>query len=128
MQAGFLSVKLKYLDKINNHKRRLANIYQENLSNKFIKPVTDNKYLDVFHIYNIRHQNRDELKKYLLKNNIKTEIHYPLPPHKQEAMRGFVKGNFPISEQIHDTTLSLPISYFHTEKEIFRVVEVLNKF
>jgi len=128
MQAGFLSVKLKYLDKINNHKRRLANIYQENLSNKFIKPVTDNKYLDVFHIYNIRHQNRDELKKYLLKNNIKTEIHYPLPPHKQEAMQGFAKGNFPISEQIHNSTLSLPISFFHTEKEIFRVVEVMNKF
>jgi len=128
MQAGFLSVKLKYLDEINKHKRKLAKIYQENLSEKYIKPIRDDKYFDVFHIYNIRHENRDELKKYLLNNNVKTEVHYPLAPHKQEAMQGLIKDSFPISEKIHETTLSLPISYFHTEEDIFKVVEIMNKY
>ena len=118
----------KYLDKINQRKRKLAKIYNENLSDIFIKPRISYDYFDVFHIYNIRYETRDQLKEYLLKNNIKTEIHYPLPPHKQEAMQGQIKGDFPISEKIHKTTLSLPISYFHTEKDIFKVVEIMNKF
>jgi dTDP-4-amino-4,6-dideoxygalactose transaminase len=65
----------------------------------------------------------------LLKHDIKTEIHYPIAPHKQEAIKGvFGNEQFPISEEIHQTTLSLPISYFHTESEIRKVIEVMNKF
>lgn len=128
-QAGFLSVKLKHLDEITAHKRKLAAIYDSELSGKFIKPVTDYKHFDVYHIYNIRHPERDRLKKYLLENEIKTEIHYPEPPHKQKAMEGIISGeSFPISEELHRTTLSLPISFGHTEKDIYRIVEVLNKF
>lgn len=128
-QAGFLSVKLKYLDEITNHKRKLASIYESELSDDFIKPVTDWKYYDVFHIYNVRHPKRDELKNYLFENGIKTEIHYPVPPHKQKAMRGIIEEqHFPVSEEIHATTLSLPISFGHSEKEIYEVVEVMNKF
>ena len=127
MQAGFLSVKLKYLDRINNHKRKLAEIYNENLSDKFIKPKFNQNYFDVFHIYNIRHEKRDELKKYLFENGVNTEIHYPLSPHKQEAIKG-IDNIFHISEKIHKTTLSLPISFFHTENDIFKVIKVLNKF
>lgn len=128
MQAGFLSVKLKHLGKINSHKRKLAKIYHQNLSNEFIKPKIQENYFDVYHIFTIRHPKRDKLKKYLIENGIKTEIHYPLSPHRQEAMQGIIYGDFPISEEIHNTTLSLPISFFHTEKEIFRVVELMNKF
>ncbi|MGD1008172.1 MAG: DegT/DnrJ/EryC1/StrS family aminotransferase [Ignavibacteriaceae bacterium] len=129
IQAGFLLVKLKKLDEINKHKRKLAQLYLDNLKEDFIKPHVDNDYYDVYHIFNIRHEKRDVLKEYLLKNEIKTDIHYPIPPHKQKAMEGFIIGKeFPISEEIHKTTLSLPISYSHTEKEIYRVVEVLNKF
>ncbi len=129
IQAGFLSIKLKKLNDINNHKRALAKIYLESLSNNFIKPVTDNNYHDVYHIFNIRHPDRDTLKKYLEKNEILTEIHYPIPPHKQEAMKGILdKEPQPISEEIHRTTLSLPISYSHTEDEIRKVVDVLNSF
>src|SRR5690606_32271002 len=69
LQAAVLSIKLKFLDHINNHKRNLAQIYLENLKDDFIKPVIDKEYFDVFHIFNIRHQNRDVLKNYLLKRD-----------------------------------------------------------
>ncbi|MDP3148690.1 MAG: DegT/DnrJ/EryC1/StrS family aminotransferase [Ignavibacteria bacterium] len=129
MQAGFLSIKLKHLDEINNHKRKLAQIYFDNMKDDFIKPVVEENVFDVFHIFNIRHPKRDELKEYLLKNEIKTEIHYPVPPHKQKAMEGIIsEAHFPISEKIHATTLSLPISFYHQEDDIYKIVEVLNKF
>lgn len=128
IQAALLSVKLKYLDEINQHKRNLANIYLTELKDDFIKPVVFSDYFDVYHIFNIRHPKRDELRDFLLKNGIKTDVHYPIPPHKQKAMEGIIEGEFPLSEEIHKTTLSLPISYGHTLDDIYKVIEVLNKF
>jgi dTDP-4-amino-4,6-dideoxygalactose transaminase len=128
IQAGFLSIKLASLNNINEHKRTLAKLYLENLKNEFIKPVVEEDYYDVYHIFNIRHPKRDQLKEYLLINGIKSEIHYPIAPHKQKAMKGLIEGEYPISEEIHATTLSLPISYFHTKEEILRVIEILNSF
>lgn len=129
VQATFLSVKLKYLDSITIHKRKLATIYQENLKSDFIKPLVHKDYYDVFHIYNIRHPKRDQLKEYLLSNEIKTEIHYPVAPNKQKAMKGIIDDQYtPIAEEIHNTTLSLPISFYHSEDDIARVIEVMNRF
>jgi dTDP-4-amino-4,6-dideoxygalactose transaminase len=129
VQAAFLSIKLKSLDLINGHKRKLAELYQANLKGDFIKPVVSPDYFDIYHIYTIRHAERDRLRDYLLKNEIKTEIHYPVSPNKQKAMSHlFEKQSFPISELIHQTTLSLPISFYHTAEDINRVIEVLNKF
>ena len=128
IQAALLSVKLKYLDEINQHKRNLANIYLTELKDDFIKPVVSSDYFDVYHIFNIRYPKRDELRDFLLKNGIKTDVHYPIPPHKQKAMEGIIEGEFPLSEEIHKTTLSLPISYGHTLDDIYKVIEVLNKF
>lgn len=129
VQAAFLSIKLKQLDTINEHKGALAALYLEGLKNDFIKPVVDPDYFDVYHIFNIRHSRRDALKEHLLQHNIKTEIHYPVPPNKQKAMHGILdKQLTPISEEIHRTTLSLPISYFHTLSDVQQVIEVMNKF
>jgi dTDP-4-amino-4,6-dideoxygalactose transaminase len=129
LQAAFLSVKLKHLDEITNHKRALAKVYLDNLKDDFIKPNINSDLFDVYHIFNIRHQKRDELKAYLLENNIKTEIHYPVSPSNQKALEGILDNySFPISEEIHNTTLSLPISYFHTIEDVNRVVEIMNKF
>ncbi|NUN70453.1 MAG: DegT/DnrJ/EryC1/StrS family aminotransferase [Bacteroidetes bacterium] len=129
VQAGFLSVKLGHLDAITEHKRALAALYQEGLKEDFIKPQFHPDHFDVFHIYNIRHPRRDALKEYLLTNGIRTEVHYPVPPHKQRAMDGvLVRGEFPISEEIHATTLSLPISYCHMESDVRQVIEVMNRF
>ncbi len=127
LQAGFLSKKLKILDKINAHKRSLASVYFENLKDDFIKPYIHDEFFDVYHIYNIRTDRRDELKKYLFENKIYTDIHYPLSPHRQECLK-HIKGEFPISDEIHNTTLSLPISYFHTEEDVLRVCEVINRW
>lgn len=128
LQAAFLRIKLKSLDKINNHKRKLASIYLDELKEDFILPVVDDNFKDVYHIFNIRHPQRDKLRDYLLRQGIKTEIHYPVPPHKQKALSFLFNLEFPISEEIHQTTISLPVSTFHTKKDIFRVVEVLNKW
>jgi len=128
IQAGFLSIKLRILDDITNHKRYLARLYIDNLDEKFIKPVIDNDNYDVYHIFNIRHEQRDKLKQYLLENNIKTEIHYPVSPNKQKSMKNIIDGNFIISEEIHRTTLSLPISYFHTKNDINKIINIMNKF
>lgn len=129
IQASFLKIKLKYLNEINIKKRELASIYLSSLKNDFILPVVDDDFFDVYHIFNIRHPKRDQLKEFLLQNGIKTEIHYPIPPHKQKAMKNIILDqNFPISEEIHQTTLSLPISYFHSKDDVFRVVDVLNQF
>jgi dTDP-4-amino-4,6-dideoxygalactose transaminase len=128
IQALFLRIKLKHLDSINSHKKHLAALYQNLISDFFIKPVKQEEYDDVFHIYNIRHERRDQLKEYLKLNGINTEIHYPVPPHQQEAYRNIWNDSFPISEEIHSTTLSLPISYFHTEEDVYRICDVLNNF
>jgi len=128
LQARFLDVKLKALNDITNHKRALAQRYLQNLSSKYILPKVDADYFDVYHIFNIRTTHRDELKAYLLENGIGTEIHYPVPPHQQKAMRGIISGEFPISEEIHATTLSLPISYCHSIEDIDYVISVLNDF
>jgi dTDP-4-amino-4,6-dideoxygalactose transaminase len=129
LQAGFLSIKLKALDKINNHKRHLAQIYLKNLKTDFILPKVDSDYFDVYHIFAIRHPNRNELRKYLSEKMIGTEIHYPVPPHQQVAMKEFFTNQtYPIAEEIHNTILSLPISYSHTEEDIYKVIEVMNRF
>jgi len=129
VQAAFLSVKLKKLDAINEHKRKLAALYLKELKSDFIKPVVHPDYFDVYHIFNVRHEKRDALKEYLLANQIKTDIHYPVAPNKQKAMIGIIDDQTtPIAEKIHQTTLSLPISFYHTEEDILRVIEAMNKF
>lgn len=128
MQAAFLRVKLKNLGKIIAQKRMLAEIYLQGISENFVKPATHNNFLDVYHIFNIRHKRRDALKKYLLDNGIQTEIHYPVAPHKQNAMHFMKELSFPVSEEIHATTLSLPISTFHSPEDIEHVIKILNCF
>ena len=128
IQAGFLTQKLKFLDKITLHKRKLASLYMENLSDKYIKPIIEDGYYDVYHIYNIRHEKRNELKDYLLQNGVGSEIHYPVAPHKQKFLSSLITGEYPISEQIHNTTLSLPISFFHKEKDILKICDILNSW
>jgi dTDP-4-amino-4,6-dideoxygalactose transaminase len=129
LQAAFLNIKLEHLNQINEHKRSLAQVYFTLLKSDFILPVVDTEYYDVYHIFNIRHSRRDELKQYLLKSGIKTEIHYPLSPVHQQAMQ-HVLNDFktPIADEIHATTLSLPISYAHTINDIEQVCNALNKF
>ncbi len=129
LQAAFLNFKLGFLDQINEHKRHLAKKYQESISQSFAKPIFQDGFYDVFHIYNIRHPQRDKLREFLLGNGVKTEIHYPIPPHRQKALVNLLGSyNLPISEEIHQTTLSLPISYCHDEEDIKYVCQIIDNF
>jgi dTDP-4-amino-4,6-dideoxygalactose transaminase len=129
LQAAFLIKKLARLDDITNHKRKLAQIYLDNISKRFIVPSVQPENYDVFHIFNIRCDKRDQLKAYLLEKGIGTEIHYPIPPHRQVGYSElFASQDFKLSENIHQTTLSLPIAYFHTPDEIRYVAECINAF
>lgn len=129
VQASLLRVKLPKLDQFTKHKQMLAQIYFDGLdAKKFILPVRDSNYSDVFHIFNIRHPDRNRLKEYLVEKGIGTEIHYPVAPIKQKAMQGVLSGSFPIADEIHQTTLSLPISFAHSKDDIRYVVECLNAF
>ncbi|QHS56345.1 DegT/DnrJ/EryC1/StrS family aminotransferase [Mucilaginibacter sp. 14171R-50] len=129
LQAAFLRKKLVKLNDINRHKNELASIYFDKLKDRFIKPIIEAENKDVFHIYNIRCDMRDRLSAFLKDKGILTEIHYPIPPHKQQAYKHLFKGqDFPLSEQIHATTLSLPISYCHTPQQISYVADCINSF
>ena len=128
MQAAILRVKLRHLDEMTQHKRALANIYFENLPDWLELPRRRDEEYDVFHIYGIRYPNRDKLRAWLLEQGIKTEIHYPIPPHKQNAMKNILKGDYPISEELHGTELSLPISVGHTSSDIRNVCEIIQRF
>lgn len=128
IQALFLNIKLKSLNKIISHKKKLAEIYFENLNNNFIVPKIEAHKSDTYYIFNIRHEARDRLRAYLMKRNIMTDIHYPIPPFKQTALKSYFNENYPISEEIHNTTVSLPISFAHTKNDINKVTKILNKF
>jgi dTDP-4-amino-4,6-dideoxygalactose transaminase len=128
IQAAFLRVKLRSLPKITAHKRRLAEVYFENLPAAITLPQREPDMYDVFHIFPVRSERRDELRAYLLDNQVKTEIHYPIAPHRQQAMQGILAGEYPISDEIHRTELSLPISYGTTEDEALEVCRVVRRF
>lgn len=128
LQAAVLRVKLQHLDAATEHKRRLAVTYMDRLPDWVGKPRIRNDEFDVYHIFGVRVAERDALRQHLLDNGIKTEIHYPIPPHRQEAMRGILSGDYPIADELHATELSLPISTGHTEAEVQRVCEVIDSF
>jgi dTDP-4-amino-4,6-dideoxygalactose transaminase len=112
-QAAFLSVKLKYLDEWIKQRLQIASWYDEALKDVdgLILPKVADNATHVYHLYVIRTTKRDTLQNYLAANGIQTLIHYPVPPHMQEAYKhlGFKKGDFPIAEEIADTCLSLPL-------------------
>lgn len=128
IQAAFLRIKLRHLNSMTEHKRSLAKIYFENLPNWVVHPRRRDDEHDVFHIFGIRYKDRNALRQHLLENQIKTEIHYPIPPHRQEAMKAILIGNYPIADELHATELSLPISIGHRAEDVLRVCEVIRDF
>lgn len=129
IQAAVLDIKLKHLDSDNNKRHEISKYYRENIKNsKIILPETYDEKSHVWHIFAVRTQNRDEFQKYLTEKGIQTIIHYPTPPHKQGAYKEWNNLSFPITEEIHNTILSLPISPVMTDSEIEKVVEVVNEY
>lgn len=128
IQAAVLNVKLKYLDQDVALRQDVAKYYIEHITNPaIITPNVTNWNAHAFHIFPIRCKKRDELQQYLSDNGVQTIIHYPIPPHKQECYGEWNQLLFPLTKQIHDEELSLPMSPVVTKEELETVIELLNK-
>jgi len=129
LQAAILRVKLAFLDRDNQRRREIAKYYRENITNTgIILPHITDEASHVWHLFIVRSQNRANLQKYLTENNIQTLIHYPIPPHKQQAYQEWNLLSLPVSEKIHNEVLSLPISPVMTDSDVYKVAEVINKY
>jgi len=129
LQAAFLNVKLTSLDEETNQKRLIVYRYIKEIINpQILQPSFGYEMEHVWHLYVIRSKKRNELQEYLFQNNIQTVIHYPIPPHKQLAYKEYNSLVLPITEQIHEEVLSLPLSSVMTYEEVSKVIEVINKF
>ena len=129
IQAAFLSVKLKYIQKDIEARRKVANYYLENIKNPaFILPKVNNKEGHVWHLFVIRNSNREKLQSYLLENGVQTLIHYPIPPYKQLAYKKYNNLSFPITEKIHRQVLSLPLSGVIESFEVKQIIKILNDY
>ncbi|MEQ8198409.1 MAG: DegT/DnrJ/EryC1/StrS family aminotransferase [Clostridiaceae bacterium] len=151
IQAAVLRVKLKRLDSDNKRRNEVAQYYSENINNPDVilpgsdyppAQLTKNKnftpygkpsfsslcFSNIWHLFVIRHPERNSLQKFLTQNSIQTLIHYPVPPHKQKAYKEWNELSFPITESIHNQALSLPMSPLLLQEEAENVANTINKF
>jgi len=129
IQALFLGVKLKYLDIDNKKRRELAKRYLEGITNDKVKlPFYNNSNNHVFHLFVVLIEDREAFIQYLKSNGVETLIHYPIPPHKQKALKEYGNLQLPIAEQIHKTCVSLPISPVMTIQEIDHIIKTINAY
>lgn len=127
IQAAVLDIKLPHLDKDNARRREIAAYYRSHITNpKIILPQTYDENAAVWHVFVVRTKERDAFQQYLSDNGVQTIIHYPCPPHKQLAYKEWNNLSYPISEEIHNTIISLPISPVMTDDEVEKVVEIVN--
>ena len=133
IHAAVLDVKLKYLDEDNAHRKAMTKLYYEGIKNPLISMpdrLPDDQ--NVYHLFPILCEKRDELQAYLKDNGVGTVIHYPIPPFKQEC---YAKAAWnipqllrPITEKIHNTELSLPIGPTIREEDVSFIIETINRF
>lgn len=130
IQAAVLGVKLKYIDAENNRRKEIAKRYIEEIKNTSIvlPENTSDQAEHVWHLFVIRTNERERLQSYLAENGVQTLIHYPIPPHQQEAYKELKDLSFPLTEKAHQQVLSLPISPVMSKEEIGYVIEKMNHY
>lgn len=134
IQAAILSVKLKQLNEQTEHRRKIARIYLDGIENQLlITPdrqllCDENRQLNVWHLFVVKTEFRDELQKHLSSFGIQTLIHYPIPPHKQNAYESWNSRSYPVTEKLHEQILSLPISPVLSLDDAAKVVVACNDF
>lgn len=136
IQAAFLDVKLKYLDAENEIRKQIAEYYCKNIHHpEIILPAKESFFKNkesrdshVWHLFVIRTNYRNELQQYLTNSGVQTLIHYPVPPHKQKAYQQYHNLDLPITEEIHNTVLSLPINPVLEENEYKIIADLINAF
>tara|TARA_B100001109_G_scaffold255628_1_gene259629 strand:+ start:7649 stop:8755 length:1107 start_codon:yes stop_codon:yes gene_type:complete len=130
LQAAVLKVKLKKVEELNKRRRSIAKYYSKNLVNNLIilpqKPEVKEEH--VWHLYVIRSNNRKDFKEYLDAAGIETQIHYPMPPHKQAAFKNLGNLKLPITTELHQEVISLPLDPMLENEKVERVVDVINEF
>ena len=127
LQAAILNVKLKHLDADNQKRRSIASIYINKVENPLIHIPTSERDT-VWHIFPVLCERRDELQQYLFEHDIETQIHYPIPPHKQKCYEVWHDLSLPVTERIHAQELSLPCHQAMTKEEAEQIVSLLNSF
>jgi dTDP-4-amino-4,6-dideoxygalactose transaminase len=132
LQAAILNVKLPYLNQLTQERKEIAKKYDLLLKDcsRIQIPKVSKEAEHVYHLYVILCDQRDELQLYLKENNIDTLIHYPVPPHLQQAYSdaGYKKGDFPIAEKIAEQCLSIPLYPGMKEDDICYVVQNIKEF
>ena len=129
IQAAVLDVKLRHLDADNARRVEIAEKYLWGVRNPLISlPDRGEPDGNVYHIFPIRCDRRDELQRYLADNGVQTLIHYPIPPHRQECYSGWSSLSLPVTESIHATELSLPMSPVLSDADVQMVIDFLNAF
>lgn len=130
MQAAILNVKIKYIDKENLKRKEAAKKYISEIKNPgIVLPVyPQEEQGHVWHVFVVRTRNREKLQQYLLENEIQSLIHYPIPPHKQQAYKEWNHKSFPVTEKIHREVLSLPMSQVIEDREIETIIDTVNNF
>ncbi|GAB4345818.1 MAG: DegT/DnrJ/EryC1/StrS family aminotransferase [Flammeovirgaceae bacterium] len=128
IQAAVLSVKLKYLDRDNHLRRKIAEKYLKNIENEHITlPKIFNSFPHVWHLFVVRVKNRPHFQEYMLKNNIQTQVHYPIAPHLQECYHHW-NFSLPLTERIHQEVISLPLNPFMSEKNVEYIIKTVNDY
>jgi dTDP-4-amino-4,6-dideoxygalactose transaminase len=132
LQAAFLRVKLKYLDKWNQHRTQISNHYLEELRSlpDLSLPHVPLGVIPVWHVFVVAHPERDRLQEFLKEKGIGTLIHYPVPPHLSDAYQdlGYSAGDFPITEKMADTILSIPMGPHLSMDDADYVIEKIKEF
>jgi dTDP-4-amino-4,6-dideoxygalactose transaminase len=129
MQAAILNVKLPFLDIENRRRRQIAGRYLAEINvRNVVLPPNDRINQDAWHLFAIRHPRRAELADYLESNGVQTNIHYPLPIHKQHAYEEFGHLQLPVTEQIHREVLSLPLNAVLSDDEVSYIIQTINQF
>ena len=130
IQAVILRIKLKYLDEWNEKRRKIAKLYNEMLRDANVKTPIEKDYAKHnYHLYVIRHNERDKLKEYLYNSHIQTLIHYPIPIHKQKAYLNLQnKFKLPITERYSNEVISLPMNPWLNEEEVFIISQHIKQF
>lgn len=129
IQAAMLRVKLRYLEADTQRRQTIAAQYCSSITNKAIQlPQIKDPLSHVWHLFVVQSSERDELQRYLSDSGIQTLIHYPIPPHKQQAYSKWNQLSLPVTERIHQQVLSLPMDPTMSDENVTKVIDVLNGF
>ena len=129
IQAGFLAIKLHFLDADNDQRRKVAKAYLDGINNpKVVLPNYNGSKNHVFHLFVVQVEDRIAFQEYLTRERVETLIHYPIPPHQQEALKEFADLSFTVSETLHQQVISLPMSPVMEQEQIEKVINVVNAY